>query len=95
MKNKIFSTIITFLFLTVNAGLCDQARNTGISTAITKFALAMGGVVLSSVIIYIGLTLYNKFFVQVRRHSIEDEILRTPKSTEEAVRFFIQKNKLR
>ena len=55
----------------------------------------MGGVVLSSVIIYIGLTLYNKFFVQVRRHSIEDEILRTPKSTEEAVRFFIQKNKLR
>ena len=95
MKNKIFSTIITFLFLTVNAGWCDQARNTGISTAITKFALAMGGVVLSSVIISIGLTLYNKFFVQVRRHSIEDEILRTPKSTEEAVRFFIQKNKLR
>ena len=80
--------------MTVNAGLCEQARNTGMSTAITKFALAMGGVVLSSVIIYIGLTLYNKFFVQVRRHSIEDEILKTPKTVDDAVKFFIQKNKL-
>ena len=82
------------MFLTVNAGLCEQARNTAMSTAITKFALAMGGVVLSSIIIYLGLTVYDKFFVRNRRHSIEEEILKTPKTVDDAVKFFIHKNKL-
>ncbi len=94
MKNKIFSTIFTLMFLTVNAGLCEQARNTAMTTTITKFALAMGGVVLSSLIIFIGLTVYNKFFVKIRKHSIEEEILRTPKTVDDAVNFFIHKNKL-
>lgn len=82
------------MFLTVNAGLCEQARNTSMTTTITKFALAMGGVVLSSLIIFVGLTVYNKFFVKIRKHSIEEEILRTPKTVDDAVNFFIHKNKL-
>lgn len=82
------------MFLTVNAGLCETTRNTAMSTAITKFLLAMGGVALSSIIIYTGLTVYNKFFVRNKSHSIEDEILKTPKTVDDAVKFFIQKNKL-
>lgn len=55
----------------------------------------MGGVALSSIIIFTGLTVYNKFFVkQQRPHSLEEEILKTPKTTEEAIKFFINKNKL-
>lgn len=55
----------------------------------------MGGVALSSIIIFAGLTVYNKFFVkQQRPHSLEEEILKTPKTTEEAIKFFINKNKL-
>ena len=64
-------------------------------TAVIKFGLAMGGVALSSIIIFAGLTVYNKFFVkQQRPHSPEEEILKTPKTTEEAIKFFINRNKL-
>ncbi len=82
------------MILTANAGLCEQTRSAGMSMAITKFVLAMGGVLLSSVIIYVGLTVYNKFFVKSRSHSLEEEILKTPKTVDDAVRFFIHKNKL-
>ena len=80
--------------MTANAGLCEQARSAALNTAISKFLLAMGGVVLSSLIIFVGLTLYNNVFVRARRHSVEDEILRTPRTTDEAIKFFIHKNKL-
>ena len=82
------------MFFTVNAGLCEQARSTDMTTTVTKFALAMGGVVLSSIIIYAGLTIYNKFFVKNRSHGFETEILKTPKTVDDAVKFFINKNKL-
>ena len=95
MKNKIFNTFLTFIFLTANAGLCEQTRSAVMHTAAIKFGLAMGGVALSSIIIFAGLTVYNKFFVkQQRPHSPEEEILKTPKTTEEAIKFFINKNKL-
>lgn len=95
MKNKIFNTFLALIFLTANAGLCEQTRSAVMHNAIIKFGLAMGGVALSSIIIFAGLTLYNKFFVkQQRPHSLEEEILKTPKTTEEAIKFFINKNKL-
>lgn len=80
--------------MTANAGMCEQTRNAVMNTAASKFLLAMGGVVLSSIIIFVGLTVYNKFFVNVNKHSVEEEILKTPKNIDEAVKFFIQRNRL-
>ncbi len=95
MKNKIFNTIFTLLFLTANAGLCEQTRTAVIQTPLIKFALAMGGVILSSIVIFAGLKIYKKMFVDKKNHDIiKDEILKTPKTTEEAIKFFINKNKL-
>ena len=95
LKNKILNTFFTFIFLTANAGLCEQTRSAVMHNAIIKFGLAMGGVALSSIIIFVSLTIYNKFFVsQNRPHSIEEEILKTPKTTDDAIKFFINKNKL-
>lgn len=62
---------------------------------IFKFLCAMGGVVLSSLLIFGGLTIYNKIFVkQPIISSAEDEILTTPKTVDDAVNFFIKKNKI-
>lgn len=95
MKNKIFTTIFTLIFLTANTGFCEETRNAVMHTAMIKFGLTMGGVALSSIIIYLGLTIYNKFFVKPKyTHSLEEEILKTPKTKEEAIIFFINKNKL-
>ena len=56
----------------------------------------MGGVALSSLIIFIGLTIYNKFFVHSRLDgNSEDDVLKTPRSIDEALTFFIKKNKIK
>ena len=94
MKNKIISTIL-ILILTANVGLCEQAHASAMHTALVKFGFAMGGVVLSSLIIYFGLMIYNKYFVKMINLKYEEDALKTPKTTDEAVRFFIHKNKLR
>lgn len=95
MKNKFFNTLLTFIFLTANAGLCEQTRSAVMHNTIIKFGLAMGGVALSSIIIFAGLTVYNRLFVKQQKvHSPEEEILKTPRTPEEAIKFFINKNKL-
>lgn len=58
-----------------------------------KFILAMGGVALSSFLIFAGLSLYNKLFVA--KNSVEyDDDLSTPDNVDDAIVFFIRKNKL-
>ncbi len=72
-------------------------EDTGISLTLTKFIITMVGVLLSSIVIWLGLTIYNKFFVKNRfkQASIEDDTMNTPKTIEEAVTFFIKKNRLK
>ncbi len=66
------------------------------SDTIIKFVIAMVGVMLSSIVIYLGLTIYNKFFVDksLFPNNGPDDVLNTPKSVDEAVTFFIKRNKL-
>ncbi len=102
--------LVSLIILSVNAGFCvdavaqhtpaipagTPAKTDVIHNVIVKFAITMIGVILSSVVIWLGLLIYNKFFVKssIRRISLEDDVLRTPKTIEEAVTFFIKKNKL-
>ena len=66
------------------------------SDAIIKFLIAMGGVALSSIVIFLGLTIYNKFFVDksLFPNNDPDDVLNTPKTVDEAVTLFIKRNKL-
>ena len=63
---------------------------------ILKFIITMAGVLLSSIIIFLGLTIYNKFFVNKNMFADNnsDDVLNTPKTVEEAVTFYIKRNKL-
>ena len=94
MRNKIFSFVIT-LILTTNAGFCTQTRTVAIYDLMIKFVITMIGVTIASIIIWAGLTIYNKLIVSKVQTSQEDEILKTPKTVDEAVKFFISKNRLR
>ena len=66
------------------------------SDAIVKFLIAMGGVALSSIVIFLGLTIYNKFFVDKKlfEPNNPDDALNTPATVEEAVTLYIKRNKL-
>ena len=74
------------------AQTADQSK----ADAIAKFLIAMGGVALSSIAIFLGLTIYNKFFVDKKlfEPNNPDDALNTPKTVEEAVTLYIKRNKL-
>lgn len=76
----------------VPADTIPKANHAGI---LIKFVWAMGGVILSSLVIFGGLTLYKKIFsVKLNYNQITENILKTPKTIDDAIIFFIKKNKL-
>lgn len=106
----ILGIIAIIYFITNDIGYCaataaqtaQTAAQTGTpagsnaNDTIVKFAFAMGGVVISSLVIFLGLTVYNRFFVKNPQYAAsEDDILRTPKTVDDAVIFFLKKNRLR
>ena len=95
MKNKIFSTIIT-LFLTTYAGFCaQQTRTVAVHDLIIKFTIAMVGVIVASVVICLGLAVYKQIVAGKNISSVDDDVLQTPKTIDDAVKFFIKKNRLK
>lgn len=84
------------LLLTTNAGFCaQQTRTVAVNDLIIKFTVAMVGVIVASVVIWLGLAVYNKILAGKNMESYEDDILKTPKTVDDAVKFFIKKNRLR
>ncbi len=91
MKNKVL-ILLTVLILTANAGFCLPLAA---KSAAIKFSLAMAGVALSSVLIFAGLSIYNKLRSGYMSNlSPEEEVLQTPKTKAEAIKFFIRKNRI-
>ena len=62
-----------------------------------KFGLAMGGVVVFSILLYVGLSIYNRFFVdaKIKNFNLRQDSLRTPSDKDEAVMAFITRNRLK
>ncbi|MBO6180304.1 hypothetical protein IJ674_08020 [bacterium] len=98
MKNNFYRIIMTVMAVLFTAMPSFASKLTPeMKTVMSKFGLAMGGVVAFSLILYIGLSLYNKFFVgeQIKDFKLRKDSLRTPADKDEAVMMFIAKNRLR
>ena len=102
MKNKLFGFILTAMavFNTALPSFAQKAATQNIPTMkfiMTKFGIAMIGVMAFSLLLYVGLSLYNKFFVeeQIKDFKLRKDSLRTPSDKDEAVMMFIAKNKLK
>ena len=91
MKNKIFLTFLTII-LTANAGF---SLPLSVKNVVVKFSYAMGGVLVSSLLIFLALSIYNKLKTNNIGETSEEEILKTPKTKDDAINFFIRKNRLR
>ncbi len=63
----------------------------------TSLIIAMSGTLLFSIAIYIILSIYNKFFVasHLKDAKLYKESLNSPSDTEEAIRSFIIKNRIK
>ena len=104
MNNKfiqkvIFAISVVLLCTTEFAYAIEQSPETklAIKTMVTKFSLAMIGVVVFSIVISLGLSLYNRFFVssQIKDYKLSKDSLRSPNDKDEAVMMFITKNRLK
>ena len=91
MKNKLFIPLLIIL-LTGNAGYTTPAS---VSDVAVKFSFAMLWVVISAIVIFVGLFIFNKFknnYINVNYD--EEAFLKSPKTKDEAVSLFINKNKI-
>lgn len=102
----IIAVITVVLGISASAGYCTAEiakdipalaqKATPANSTILKFLIAMGGVIFSSLIIFGCLKLYNKFRAGCKsiQNSDSDDALKTPKNMDDAVTFFIKRNKL-
>ncbi len=98
LKNNIKILSIIYILFVNAAAVFAAAENNSVtlSGSAVKFILAMTGVAVSSLVIYLGLTIYNKFFANKSTTNIYtgEMSLKTPKTVKDAIAFFIQKNKM-
>ena len=87
--------LIMFYFLNQAAALSatKAVAHIGLRATATKFLIAMGAVFLSSLIIFICLTVYNKVFVKNSNSSksYSKNTLQSPKNLKEAINIFLNK----
>ena len=104
MNNKIIQKIfyaISVVLLCTTEFACSAEKspevNLAMKAVIVKFSLVMIGIVVFTILISVGLSLYNKFFVaaQIKDYKLSKDSLRTPSDKDEAVLMFITKNRLK
>lgn len=102
MKNSIRNIIVIAVLLCLNCS-CAYAKVTlaqeepMLKITIAKFALVMIGLFAFSLVMYIGLSIYNKFFVdsKIKDYKLRKDSLRSPRDKDEAIMLFITKNRLK
>jgi hypothetical protein len=89
--------ILVVLFCTTDFAFAKNSNIAAMKTIAVKFILAMLGIVFFSILMWVGLSLYNKFFVslQVKDAELKKNSLRTPQDKDEAIMMFISKNRLK
>ena len=109
MKNNLVKLVIIFavIFAVSQIGYCDTATIPAIdsSTAnvaepneltltMMKFGKVMLGVIIASVVIYILLLVWNYIVNRSHKKNEFKTSLKSPKTIDEAILFFINKNKV-
>ena len=100
LKNKFIPCLLLYA---ASTGFCFADGEVGTSviplkTVLIKFAISMGSVILSLLIIWIGLNAYRQYslskFPKPNNKDLYGDSLETPKNMEDAVISFIDKNRL-
>ena len=108
MKNKfsnnLYNLILSLLLFAASSGFCCAEPVTGsgvvpVKTVLIKFAVSMGSVLVSLIVIFVVLAVLKKQYganLNNRSNSADlyGDTLETPKNIEDAVISFIDKNRL-
>ncbi len=76
--------------------VAQPVQQSEMMSTIVKFVTVMGAVMLSSLAIFIGLSVWNAILSRSRSKTIDYDVsLKEPHSVDEAIFLFIHKNKLK
>ncbi len=78
------------------AATTKSSELAALQTLVSKFSISMLGIAAFSVVIFLGLTFYNRFFVsrKINNYTLKENSLKAPETVSEALYMFIEKNKL-
>ncbi|MBP3820579.1 hypothetical protein J6G99_02920 [bacterium] len=93
--NKFFTLVFTFVMVASPA--FAKTFSPELKLMISKFTIAMSGVAAFSFLLFLILSLYNKFFVdsQVKDFNLRKDSLRSPIDKEDAIMTFITRCRLK
>lgn len=97
LKNKLLYAILVVLSSTANFAYAQNISFASVKPAAAKLGFAMFGILLCSILIWLGLSLYNRFFVakQIKDFKMAQDSLKSPIDKEEAIKMFITKNRVK
>lgn len=101
MKNSLgihkYLVVLAVLFCTANTAFSKPVFNPAIKVVAEKYGITMLAILVFSFVIYLGLTVYNRFFVipRIKDSNINSDSLRTPSDKEDAIISFLTRNRLR
>ena len=101
MKNKFLKflklVMLAVLLCTADVAFADNSANLMLKSVISKYSIVLLAIVVFSVVLYAGLSLYNKFFVsaKIKDYKLKQDSLRTPSDKDDAILNFITKNRLK
>lgn len=101
IKNNILTTvkygIFALILFSANISYAVSPKLSSLKTPITKFALVMFGIIFMTMLIYIGLAIYNKIFVsnKIKNYELNKYNLDEPLDKDDAIVKFITKNNLK
>ncbi len=97
ISNKIKYALLGLYLLAPNAVYAEQSASSEFKVVFAKFFVGMIAVAVFSFLIYLGLSLYNRFFVanHIKDEEIRKNSLNAPRDKDEAIVGFIMKNRLK
>ncbi len=100
---KTINVILSCLLFLAGTGVCIAEPISGsavisFKTVLIKFGITMGSVLISIIVIWLGLKSFKEYIGQtpqsIDKNSLYGDTLETPKSVDDAVISFIDKNRL-
>ena len=101
MKNnfiqKLKYAVLAVFLSTANVVYSKPVAQVNSNLSLSKFLIAMCAILVFTIVVYLGLLLYNKFFVSnhLKNMDLYNDSLEAPSDTENAINTFISKNRLR
>ncbi len=97
LLNKILMAILAVFFSTANFAFAVDINRAILKAGIIKYSTVLCAIVITSVVLTVGLSVYNRFFVhsQIKDYKLNRDSLKAPSDKDEAILMFISKNRLK